>query len=504
MILPFQSPELRIRHEVKVKNIPKRLSALFQKWHGKEPQSVQPLPAHGSDRIYFRLRRGGTSAIGAYNPDKKENRAFLTFSRQFREMGLPVPEIYAEDEKQAIYLEQDLGDITLFDFLSEVREREGFSDRIVEIYKKVVRWLPHFQIRTVDHLDFSVCYPRASFDRQSMMWDLNYFKYYFLKLAKIPFDEQSLEDDFQRFCDFLLEAEHDFFLYRDFQSRNVMLLGEEPYFIDYQGGRRGALQYDIASLLYDAKADIPQPVRELLLNEYMDAVQELHPIDRDRFLQYYYGYVLIRIMQALGAYGFRGFYERKTHFLRSVPYAIRNLEWLLRSVELPVELPALTEAWNRLVRSSMLRQIGNADLRMTVRIQSFSYKRGIPWDERGHGGGFVFDCRALPNPGRYPEYAALTGRDPEVVAFLEKEEEVHQFMHHVQAIIAQVISNYQRRNFTDLLVAFGCTGGQHRSVYCADRLAAFVQEKFDVDVELRHRELEMHEQFQNRVQPQNA
>ncbi len=479
-----------------MKNVQKKLAELFERWAGEKATGIAPLPAHGSDRKYFRITGKTRRAIGAYNPDRKENIAFLTFSRQFHDIGLPVPEIYAEDLDQNIYLEQDLGDVTLFSYLTEIRQQEGFSDRLIETYRKVVEWLPQFQIRAARELDFSVCYPRASFDRQSMLWDLNYFKYYFLKLAKIPFDEQSLEDDFQRFTDFLLQADRDFFLYRDFQSRNVMLVDGEPYFIDYQGGRRGALQYDIASLLFDAKADVPQDVRDALLEHYIAAVQQLMPIDRERFLQYYYGYVYIRIMQALGAYGFRGFYERKTHFLRSVPYAIRNLEWLLRTAQLPVELPALTDAWNRLVRSSMLRQIGNADLRLTVRIQSFSYKRGIPWDDKGHGGGFVFDCRALPNPGRYPEYANLTGNDEPVIAFLDREEDVHQFLHHVNAIITQVIQNYQKRNFTDLMVAFGCTGGQHRSVYCANRLARYIKEHFDVDVEVRHRELEMQEQFQ--------
>lgn len=481
--------------KAKQQQITDRLARLFEAWSGEKPKKIVPLPAHGSDRKYFRIIGKNRTAIGAHNADRRENIAFLTFSRQFRELGLPVPEIYAEDLDHDVYLEEDLGDTTLFSFLTERRKGDGFAPEIVAVYRRVVEWLPHFQIRAAESLDFSVCYPRSSFDRQSMMWDLNYFKYYFLKLAKIPFDEQHLEDDFQRFTDFLLQADRDYFLYRDFQSRNVMLVDDEPYFIDYQGGRKGALQYDIASLLFDAKADIPPGIREDLLHHYLDAVEQFIAIDRERFLQYYYGYVFIRIMQALGAYGFRGFYERKTHFLRSVPYAIRNLEWLLRTAELPVELPALTDAWQRLVQSSYLRQIGNADLRLTVRIRSFSYKRGIPWDEKGHGGGFVFDCRALPNPGRLPEYTLLTGKDEPVIAYLEREEEVHQFLNHIKAVIDQVVKNYKKRNFTDLLVAFGCTGGQHRSVYCAERLAEHLKQHHDVDVEIRHLELETLERF---------
>ncbi len=381
----------------------KDLKQLFESWSGKQPQSIVPLPAHGSVREYYRISKGSRTAIGTFNEDRAENIAFLEFSRHFNKVGLAVPEIYIDDLDKNIYLEQDLGDVTLFSFLSEEREKAGFSDKIIKAYEDVVKALPQFQIKAANDLNYNLCYPRHSFDKQSMMWDLNYFKYYFLKLAKIPFDEQKLENDFKKFTRFLLSTERDYFLYRDFQSRNVMLLEGKPYFIDYQGGRKGALQYDIASLLYDAKADIPKEVRLHLLETYMTALKSMINLNRETFLEFYYGYVFIRIMQALGAYGFRGFYERKSHFLKSVPYAIRNLEILLHTVKLPVELPALTDAWSRLIRSTYLRQLGDADLRLIARIQSFSYKRGIPWDDKGHGGGFVLDCRSLPNPGRYPE-----------------------------------------------------------------------------------------------------
>jgi aminoglycoside/choline kinase family phosphotransferase len=472
-------------------DLEKDLSQLYVSWSGITPVSIEPLPAHGSAREYYRIFDGSRTAIGAFNEDRAENVAFLTFSKHFYNKGLTVPEIYLEDLENNIYLEQDLGDITLFSYLSEERERKGFSDSIISVYEKVVKKLPLFQIQAAKDLDYSVCYPRHSFDKQSMMWDLNYFKYYFLKLSKIPFDEQKLEDDFERFTKFLLSTERDYFLYRDFQSRNVMLVEGEPYFIDYQGGRKGALQYDIASLLYDAKADIPQEARDHLLETYVSALSSLIDLDRKSFLNYYYGYVFIRIMQALGAYGFRGFYERKSHFLKSVPYAIRNLEQLLHTVKLPVEIPALTDAWSRLIRSTYLRQLGDADLRLTLRTQSFSYKRGIPWDEKGHGGGFVFDCRVLPNPGRHPEYVNSTGNDRDVISFLEKEEDVSLFLSHIFGIIDQAVINYQKRNFTDLMVAFGCTGGQHRSVYCANQLRNYIKDKHNIEVEIRHRELEM-------------
>ena len=467
-----------------------RLSKLFNTWSDNPVDRIEKLPAHGSERQYYRISGKKESAIAAHNTDRAENTAFITFSRHFHDLELPVPEIYGTDLDHGIYLEQDLGDTTLFSYLSEIRAEKNFSPRITNIYTKVVETLPKFQIIGGRELDYSVCYPRYSFDRQSMMWDLNYFKYYFLKLAKIAFDEQKLEDDFQKFTTFLLSADREYFLYRDFQSRNVMLLDGKPYFIDYQGGRKGALQYDVASLLYDAKADIPQNIRDELLQKYIEAVSKIIPVNKERFMEFYIGYVYIRIMQALGAYGFRGFYERKTHFLKSVPYAIQNLENLLQSTSLPVEVPELMSAWSGLVRSTFLRQLADVDLRLRVRIQSFSYKRGIPWDDKGHGGGFVFDCRALPNPGRFPEYTDLTGNDKKVIAYFKDKKELSEFLHNVTVIIDQVIDNYKSRNFTDLLVAFGCTGGQHRSVYCANMLKANLQKHKNVEVEVRHRELE--------------
>jgi len=473
------------------KSVEQGLTNLYLEWCNEKPVKIEPLPAHGSYRQYYRIFSEERTAIGAFNEDRAENIAFLTFSKHFYDKSLPVPEIYGQNLNANVYLEQDLGDITLFSFLSDIREKEGFSNTIIKVYEKTIRFLPRFQIQAGKSINYKLCYPRHSFDKQSMLWDLNYFKYYFLKLAQISFDEQKLEDDFLKFTKYLLSAERDFFLYRDFQSRNVMLMDKSPYFIDYQGGRKGALQYDIASLLYDAKADIPNDIRLHLLEKYIKEVQKYIKIDRNQFLEFYYGYVFIRLMQALGAYGFRGFYERKTHFLRSVPYAIQNLEYLLNHVQLPVRISELTRAWSTLIQSTRLRQLGNVELKVTVRIQSFSYKRGIPWDEKGHGGGFVFDCRALPNPGRLPQYVDLTGTDDAVISYLKQKEDVKTFLHNVYRIIEQVVENYRKRNFTDLMVAFGCTGGQHRSVYCANQLHTFLKGKYDVDIEVRHRELEM-------------
>lgn len=464
------------------------LKGLFMTRFNEPVESVVPLKGDASSRKLFRMKSGGRSVIGVVGPDRLENRAFLGFSRHFRSAGLPVPEIYAEDLAKGIYLEEDLGETTLFDFLTANRAQEGFPESVTQAYRRVVEVLPKFQIAAGRPLDYGLCYPRGSFDKQSMIWDLNYFKYYFLRLAHVPFNEQKLEDDFEHFTDFLLGADREFFLYRDFQSRNVMLRDGSPWFIDYQGGRKGALQYDVASLLFDAKADIPQGARKDLLDFYLRSASELIAIDRAEFLKYYPGYVYIRIVQALGAYGLRGFYERKAHFLQSIPYAVRNLEHLLRTTELPVKLPELMRVFRRLVASSALRQFGEAKLKLTVRVESFSYRSGLPSDERGHGGGYVFDCRALPNPGRHERYSKLSGQDEEVMEFLGKEPAVKKFLTHVCGLIEQSVENYQSRNFTDILVAFGCTGGLHRSVFCAERLAERLRKK-GVPVELIHREL---------------
>jgi aminoglycoside/choline kinase family phosphotransferase len=456
---------------------------------GSEPDRVEPLRADGSARRLYRLWSGDRSVIGVVNEDVAENTAFLSFSRHFRKEGLAVPEIFARNPEITAYLEEDLGDETLFDALSAQRLNGGaVPETIQSAYESVIRELPRFQVTAGRGIDDSVCYPRSSFDRQSMLWDLNYFKYYFLKLAQVPFHEQRLENDFERLTNWLLESPGEFFLYRDFQSRNIMLREGKPWFIDYQGGRRGALQYDVASLLYDAKADLPPDFRLHLKTVYLAALDEVLPGQGESFDRAFPGFVLMRILQAMGAYGFRGFYERKAHFLQSVPYAIRNLELLLSESAFPVELPELTAALQSIVRSSRLREIASVTLPLTVQVQSFSYKKGLPLDESGHGGGFVFDCRALPNPGRDQSFARLTGEDRDTVIWLENHEDIHSFMARVRDMITQVVQAYQKRNFTYLSVAFGCTGGQHRSVYCAASLARSLERTPGIKVNLRHRD----------------
>jgi aminoglycoside/choline kinase family phosphotransferase len=468
------------------------LKKLFEERFQTPAARIQPLQGElgGSGRKIIRLANDKISAIGILYGVREENAAFLAFSRHFRKHGLPVPEIYAEDLEHGAYLEEDFGDTTLFEFLSKNRSGENIAPAAVEAYRKVVAALPRFQIEAGRDLDYSVCYPRGSFDRQSITWDLNYFKYYFLRLAGISFNEQALEDDFDGLTNFLLNAGRDYFLYRDFQSRNVMLREGQPFFLDYQGGRKGALQYDIASLLYDAKADLPPELRQQLLDLYIEKLGGFIGIEREEFLHYFYAYVYVRLLQALGAYGFRGFYERKVHFLQSVPYALKNLRWLLHNVKLPIALPALMEAFNSMLASEKLQGLASDADNLKVRIFSFSFHRGWPKDESGHGGGFVFDGRSLPNPGREERFKALTGRDAQVIEYLNQQESVHQFMASVMSLVDASVNEYQRRGFKSLMVSFGCTGGQHRSVYLAEQLAKRVRGRNGVEVVVRHRELE--------------
>ena len=468
-----------------------RIIALFQDHFGTRPSAIVDVAADGSQRSYVRLfAPDGRTAIGAVGPDRDENRAFLSFSRAFLGVGLPVPEIYASDESAGVWLEEDLGETTLFDALVDARARASgsFPAAMAETYARVVEVLPRFQVEGDRVADYSVAYPHAAFDRRSILWDLNYFKYHFLKLAHIPFHEARLERDFEVLTDFLLEADASYFLYRDFQSRNVMLRGGEPWFIDYQGGRRGALPYDVASLLYDAKADLPADVRNSLLDRYLDALRGHVAIDADDFRSSYRGYVLVRVMQAMGAYGYRGFFERKPRFLQSVPYAAGNIREILDE-GLPIALPEVESVFRRIAEEwahEAVEPEGGAGL--TVLVHSFSYKRGYPEDV-GHGGGFVFDCRALPNPGRLAEFAGLCGLDASVVGYLEQQAALEPYWASVRTLTENQIVTYLARGFTGLSVAFGCTGGQHRSVYLAERLGSWLRERFpQIQVRVLHRE----------------
>lgn len=466
-----------------------QLAKLAQNYLQTTHFSIDKLPQSGSARQYFRIKTEKRSIIGVYNDDLKENEAFFSFTQSFLQQQIPVPQLLAIAEDRTYYLLNDLGNETLYSFLCAQRKFGNWTDELTNIYKKVIAQLPKIQLAGRNNIDFSKCYPRFAFDRQSMQWDLNYFKYFFLKLANIPFDEQLLEDDFQYLIEFLLEADSNFFLYRDFQSRNIMIQNGEVYFIDYQGGRKGALQYDVASLLYDGKADIPENIREELFQYYMECLSREIPIDKDKFAVYYHAFVLIRIMQAMGAYGFRGYYEKKTHFLLSIPFAVRNIRYLLENQKIPNQLSYLKEVLKKITESDFVKSTILPQDKLTISVTSFSYKKGIPEDVTGNGGGFVFDCRALPNPGRETAYKQQTGMDRPVIEYLEQYAEVEEFKTHTQTIVFSAARNYLERKFNHLAVNFGCTGGQHRSVYFAQSMADALRKQFpEINVILTHRE----------------
>lgn len=460
------------------------LAQLYQSYTGEAPTSIEPLPGAGSNRKYFRLK-GKESLIGVYGTSTEENRAFIYMARHFSQKGLPVPRILTESPDQSVYLQDDLGDISLFQLIKQGRESGNFSDEETNILKRTIRLLPQIQFEGSKDMDFSYCYPLATFNRRSVLWDLNYFKYCFLKATGLEFQENLLEDDFERMADTLLQIEPQVFMYRDFQSRNIMIREGKPYFIDFQGGRKGPFYYDVASFLWQAKANYPDSLRQELLDEYLDALRPYHTMDKEQFLTTLRHFVLFRTLQVLGAYGFRGYFEKKAHFIQSVPYAIENLRQLLET-DFP-EYPYLCLMLRKLTELPQFASIRNRR-KLTVRVMSFSYKKGIPEDPSGNGGGYVFDCRAVHNPGKYEQYKQLTGRDKPVIDFLEQDGEILQFLEHVDALADAHVQRFLERGFTNLSICFGCTGGQHRSVYSAEHVAHHLNEKFGIRIRLIHRE----------------
>jgi aminoglycoside/choline kinase family phosphotransferase len=465
------------------------LSRLFTKWAKEEPVEIKRIASSGSYRKYFRIRGNKKSAVGVFNRDEKENRAFISFTKHFQKKGLNVPEIYLQDLNENVYLQQDLGDETLFSFAQKSKKTA-----VKKVYKSALENLIRFQTDGAKGLDYSLCYPRKKFDKQSILWDLNYFKYYFLKSVKLPFDELKLELEFSTFADLLLKADTNYFLYRDFQSRNILLHNEKLYFIDYQGGKKGALQYDVASLLFQAQINFSTSERDALLEYYIKELKKKIKVEKKDFLTDYYNYVLVRILQTFGAYGFRGIFENKAYFLKSIPFALNNVEWMLRNRLIPAKLNELNKVLTALVQNVELKKFkASTSKKLKITINSFSYKNGLPIDYSGNGGGFVFDCRVLNNPGRHAEYSHLTGRDKGVVDFLETKSNVNEFMDSAYALVDNAIKNYDEKNFTDLMVNFGCTGGQHRSVYCAEKLTDHLKKNSNISVELNHTQLNMQE-----------
>jgi aminoglycoside/choline kinase family phosphotransferase len=462
---------------------------IFLQWHGSKADFIQKLPQTASYREYYRISFNDQTVIGVFNEDLKENEAFISFSNTFNKLNLNVPKVLYTDLDNSVYLLNDLGDTNLYSLIYAKKHDYYSSPELIDLYKKSLVQLQKFQIAADKKLDYNYCYPRAKFDRQSILWDLNYFKYDFLKLGRIGFDEQLLENDFQKFSEFVASVKTDYFLYRDFQSRNIMVKDNEIYFIDYQGGRKGALQYDVASLLYDAKAEIPNNLREELLNFYLDKLESNYGLSRAEFMKSYYAFVLIRIMQAMGAYGFRGLFEKKVHLIKSILPARKNLKYLLENGKLDFDIPHLHEVFENIIISDEFNIYEDRILpndKLSVTITSFSYKREIPIDLADNGGGYVFDCRGLNNPGRHLEFKLLNGRDAQVINFLEENSDVKDYLSHIFPIVDSTIETYLERGFKDLMINFGCTGGQHRSVYCADKMYEHIKNKYDINVFLSH------------------
>ncbi len=460
------------------------LISTFESWAKEKFISIKKLPESGSYREYYRITSKNKNAILVFNDDKRENIAFIKYTEHFLKKKLKVPKIYKKSLDKNIYLLEDLGDETLFSFIKKNLKNENIEN----LYKKLIPQIIEFQIKADENLDYSYSYPRPNFDKQSILWDLNYFKYNFLKLSKISFYEQDLEDDFEKLINILLQEKQDFFLYRDLQSRNIMIKNNCFYFIDYQGGRKGALQYDLASLLYDAKANISEKIRENLLDFYIETLKKHIIFDEKIFKNNFYAYALIRILQAFGAYGFRGIFERKKHFIESISFGIKNLGIILSKISFKKEIPNLVKILKKIIDNEKNNFSNEKKLKIT--INSFSYRRGIPADASTNGGGFVFDMRFLENPYWQKNLRDFNGKDKEIKKFFEKKEDIKFFLKRIFEIIDNVIGSYQKKNYGNLMINFGCTGGKHRSVYSAESLYKYLKlQKKDFEIKLKHLEL---------------
>ncbi len=482
--------------------VAENIKEFFQKFNSNEIKSFEKLPQSGGDRIYFRIATEDNSYIATFNENVKENNAFLNFTYHLKKINAPLPEIYKVHPGKEIYIQEDFGDTSLLNKLEE----NGFNDYMYNLFKKSLKNLAWLQIEGNKDLDYGNCITSKEFGKQAILSDLLYFKYYFLDPLKIAYDKEKLIDDFEALSNYLTHVPHKYFMFRDFQSRNIFIKNDEVHFIDYQGGMQGALQYDVASLLWQAKANLPDDWKNSLLDYYIDCVSEIlnTPVDRVRFISQYNGYVLIRLLQVLGAYGFRGLFERKAHFLISIPLALTNLKWFLENKNTGIALPEFERVLQLIVQDEIVEKFrpvqADASSPLVVKITSFSFlKSGYPKDESENGGGFVFDCRGLLNPGRFEEFKLITGRNKAVIDFLEQQTKMPEFLNSVYNIADIAVEDYIKRGFSSLMISFGCTGGQHRSVYAADALARHLRNKFRVVIDLNHIEQGIHEykKFEN-------
>ncbi|MBR4809627.1 MAG: phosphotransferase [Bacteroidales bacterium] len=462
------------------------LRPLFESYTGQHLENVEELPTSGSHRRYFRLSGGNISLIGVLGTSREENLAFINLSRHFGSKGLPVPSVLAASEDCSAYIQQDLGDKMLFDLVSQGRESGIYSSYETGLLCKAIEQLPRLQFLGAEGLDWKTCYPQQAFDARMVDFDLNYFKYCFLKATGLEFNEVALQDDFERLRADLLREDDNTFMHRDFQARNIMVCDDQPWIIDFQGGRRGPIYYDVASFIWQARSRFPEELKQELIRTYLRALKCFKQVDETEFRSRLRLFVLFRTLQVLGAYGFRGYFEKKPHFIASVPYAMSNLRTLLQT---PFsDYPYLNALLTELTAMPQFNEV-QQDKRLEVHIYSFAYKKGIPADTTGNGGGYVFDCRSVNNPGKYEHYRQFNGNDPEVIKFLEDDGEVLVFLDSVYKLLDAHVQRYIERKFTHLQVCFGCTGGQHRSVYCAEKAARHLADRFNVKVLLTHREI---------------
>lgn len=472
-----------------MQHIIEQIQKLFTDSNDAPVLSIEKLPQAGSDRYYFRIATAGKTYIATYGANVPENETFIYFSNQFQKQALCTPQVLYINNDKTIYIQEDFGDTSLLNVL----EAEGFSDNVYSLYKQSLSKLAELQIKAHEVVDYSKCLTNREFGKEAIMADLLYFKYYFLDALARPYDKQKLIHDFEALSNYLSHTEHKYFMFRDFQSRNIMVTPDnDVHFIDYQGGMNGAPQYDAASMLWQARANLTEEWKESLLDDYMDAFEKTvgENLNRTVFRSQYYGYVLIRLLQVLGAYGFRGLFERKAQFLTSIPLALNNVKWFLENHDVGISVPTFRKVLEICISDEVIEQFtpiqANAETPLIVTINSFSYKKGIPPDSSDNGGGFVFDMRGILNPGRFDEYKKLSGLDKLVKDFLEQRTKMPVFLNSVFDVVDIAVSNYIERGFASLMVNFGCTGGQHRSVFAAEALARHLKNKFKVKVLLTH------------------
>ena len=484
-----------------MQNLIEGISSLYRQWNGTDAKTIDVLPQSGSERRYFRLHGNVDSVIGAYGANIKENESFIYFSQKFYKKQLAVPEIFAISGDRAFYLQEDFGTVSLLNRLEE----GGYTEEVYALFKKSMEELAMLQVKGDEGLDYNRCLTNKEFGKQAILADLLYFKYYFLDALRKPYDKQKLIDDFEALSNYLTHTEYKYFMFRDFQSRNILVKNNRDtnsyvstvHFIDYQGGMKGAPQYDVASILWQARANLPDEWKYNLLEDYIDAFENIlgHSIDRKIFQSQYNGYVLIRLLQVLGAYGFRGLFERKAQFLTSIPLALRNLKDFFANQSIGISVPQFRKVLDLCVSDEIIQHFtptqATEQTPLVIKINSFSYRNHIPADDSGNGGGFVFDCRGILNPGRIDSMKTQTGRDKEVKDFLEQQTQMPDFLNSIFDIVDITTEEYIRRDFESLIISFGCTGGQHRSVYAADALARHLKNKFKVKIELKHIDQEL-------------